>query len=100
MAADLVLTILILMALYAASSMFDQYIDGRDLGSLYDGETAVWVALGCLYTVIGFGLIFGVWFGWQHAVVAVGLMLACFVASGLPMYMGDASRSRRNRMEK
>lgn len=94
---DVIFSGLIILSLYVVSGLFDEYIDKQDVNELYDGQTAVWVAIGCSYTILGFGLIMGIWYGWQEGAVSMGLLFACFVASGLPMYMGDASRNRNER---
>lgn len=96
---NVILSGLIMMALYVISGLFDEYIDRQDLGDLYDGQTAVWVAVGCTYTIVGFGLVMGIWYGWQEAALTTLLLFLCFVASGLPMYFGDAERNRHMRRD-
>lgn len=52
-------------------------------------NTSFLVACGCLVTIVGFGLMVG----WEQSIYgyeALSLILACFVATGLPMILGYA----------
>jgi hypothetical protein len=98
MIVNMVLSILILGVLVVISTLFNSYIDSRDAGDGFDGETAVWVALGNFYTiVIGVGGLVSIWGGWKMAQYAIVIAFISFVASGLPMMFGDANRTKRRR---
>lgn len=58
------------------------------LGERLHGYTALMVAGGVLVTLAGAAMI-----SWQ----AAGLVLACFVASGTPMILGDIARTVERR---
>lgn len=95
---NVVISGLILGALVVISTLFNAYIDSRDAGDGFDGETAVWVALGDCYTiVIGIGGLAAIWGGWEMAQYAIVIAFIAFVASGLPMMFGDAQRTKRRR---
>jgi hypothetical protein len=94
------MSIIVLGILTVISTLFNAYIDSRDAGDGFDGETAVWVAFGNFYTIIiGIGGLAAVWGGWLMAGWAISLSFAAFVAAGLPMMFGDATRTKRRRTE-
>jgi len=98
-------SIVILGVLWFLSMQFNRYIDTRR--ELYDGETAVWVMTGTFYTLIGFGFLVMLWWHeldaiatpWQGGTVVLGIAMSAFVASGLPMAIGDAVRAHKRRQE-
>ncbi len=93
-------------ALAATSVAFNRYVDRTPLAQRPDGLTAVWVAVGVLYSLVGGTLVVALampWLlstghgvGWL-AVTLLGIYLAAFVASGAPMLWGDLQRSYRAR---
>ena len=109
------LTVIVLIVLFWVSLLFNNYIDRRhkkrddETGDsrpqqselLYDGETAVWVMLGTTYTNIGAAALVLIWWHelrqieapWRGAVFVGSLIFACYIASGIPMAVGDAVRS-------
>lgn len=99
------LSLVVLGMLYFLSLQFNRYIDSRQ--DLFDGETAVWVMIGTFYTLVGYGFLVLLWWhemaclpsAWQGAVTMFGLILLSFVASGIPMAVGDARRAHQRRME-
>jgi hypothetical protein len=67
----------------------------------------VWVMTGTFYTLIGFGFLVMLWWHeldaiatpWQGGAVVLGIAMSAFVASGLPMAIGDAVRAHKRRQE-
>lgn len=95
---NIAMSAVILGVLVVISTLFNSYIDSRDAGDGFDGETAVWVAFGNFYTiVIGIGGLVTIWGGWQMGGLAILISFVAFVASGLPMMFGDATRTKRRR---
>lgn len=101
-------TLLVLAALALASVQFNCYVDRRHKekaieGDLSDGETARWVVFGVAYTCIGAAVLVGIWIDympitpWGLALATLGVFFAAFIASGLPMYLGDVNRSHSTR---
>lgn len=91
-------SIVVLFILAVMSVLFNSYIDGRSENDGYDGETSVLVAIGVSYTiVIGIGGLAAVWGSWQMAQYGIMASFAAFVASGIPMMLGDANRTKRRR---
>lgn len=93
------LTLGILIGLWIVSSLFDGWIDSIPAKRRYDGDTAIWVAIGDAYVIAGWAAIVAVWLGWRAAAIGAGLLLLCFIMAGLPMYFGEVDRNRRKRME-
>lgn len=91
------LTAGIVMGLMILSMLFDAWIDAVPRHRRYDGDTAVWVAIGDLYVIGGWAAIVAVWLGWRAAAIGAGLLVLCFVAAGLPMFFGEIDRGRRQR---
>ena len=100
------LSIVVVGVLYFLSMQFNRYIDTRR--ELYDGETAVWVMFGSFYTLVGIAFMVLIWWHelrmihtpWQGAAMVFGIMLVCFIASGLSMAIGDAVRAHKRRQER
>lgn len=98
-------SLVVLGILYFLSMQFNRYIDTKR--EQYDGETATWVVIGVTYTLIGSMFLVLLWWHelqainapWQAAVTIAGVVLLCFVASGIPMYVGDAVRAHNRRKE-
>lgn len=98
-------SLVVLGILYFLSMQFNRYIDTRR--ELFDGETATWVVVGVSYTMIGAMFLVLLWWHelqaiaapWQAAVSITGVIILCFVASGIPMYIGDAVRAHNRRKE-
>ena len=90
---------LILVGLSWVSHHYNRWIDKRhQLGELPDGETEMHVAGGVAYTLAGAGILTGIWAkrlpaDWRLGVVATGICLFAFVASGWPMLWGGVNRS-------
>jgi hypothetical protein len=87
----------ILIALVVVSVWFNGWIDAFLDNDPLGGYNAVFTVLGVVYTLIGAGLVVGLLFGWQIALIAVGSVLVCFMASGVPMWLGDMRRAARQR---
>lgn len=91
-------------ALAGVSVWFNGRIDLVPVDRRPDGVTALWVAIGVGYTLLGATVL--VWLGWP-VVAALGdsfgglggslavlvVLVSAFVASGLPMLWGDMRRS-------
>ena len=96
--ATLVAAVLVYVLLAGMSMAFNGYIDRQPLSQRPDGMTAAWVAVGVLYTLVW---LLWPWLALLEGVVAALVLLAvyvsAFVAAGLPMLVGDASRSHRVR---
>lgn len=92
------LTLGILIGLFILSTGFDAWIDNLPVSRRYDGDTAIWVAVGDLYVIVAWSAIVAVWMGWRPAAIGAALLILCFVAAGLPMYFGEIDRSRRKRL--
>lgn len=98
-------SLVVLGILYFLSMQFNRYIDTRR--ELFDGETAVWVIVGTAYTLVGAMFLVLLWWHelqaisapWQAAATITGTVLLCFVASGIPMTIGDAVRAHNRRKE-
>lgn len=91
-------TVIIIAALAIVSYLFNRHIDNSpSIEELPDGQTAWWVVLGTIYTLAGALGILEAWFGWSLALRVVGTVLACFIASGIPMVLGDTYRTSRRR---
>lgn len=89
----------ILLALVAGSVLFNRYIDRRPSTRRADGETSLWVAAGCTYTLAGAGALAAIWshhlgLAWEPIAIVIAATFAAFVAAGLPMAMGDARRTQ------
>lgn len=92
------ITVIIIAALAIVSYLFNRHIDNSpSIEELPDGQTAWWVVLGTIYTLAGALGILEAWFGWGMALRAVGTVFACFIASGIPMVLGDTYRTSRRR---
>lgn len=96
---EIVVTVITLAALLGASMLFNRYIDRRPVTKRADAETALWVVAGTLYTLAGAAVLFAVWApylprDWRLGLIAMGVMLAAFAASGAPMVLGDMRRSQ------
>lgn len=87
------------VALFIISTLFDQWIDTIGKADRYDGDTAVWVGWGVFYTILLWAVIFAMFTTPRHAIIGLVTLLICFVASGWPMYQGEADRSRRDRQK-
>lgn len=98
--ATIIISITTLVALFITSYFFDRWINTRhEQAEQSDGETATWVAIGSGYTIIGFVILVSLWAhrlpaDWILGPVAGLILLVCFVASGLPMWIGDRNRSQ------
>lgn len=90
-------TLSVLGALSMISWMFDAWIDNRRPEDRYDGDTAIWVMVGTAYTIVAWAIILTVWLGWNMSGPGAALLLTCFIFSGVPMYFGEAERSRKKR---
>lgn len=93
------LSILILVALIALSVMFDRYVGRRPVTRRADGETALWVVIGCIYAMVGAAVLlvlWGPWLGgdWRLGLWALLAMFLAFGAAGAPMFIGDLRRSQ------
>lgn len=102
--ATLVAAVLVYVLLVGASMGFNGYIDRQPHSQRPDGMTAAWVAIGVLYSLVGAtGLTWLLWpwlatlDGVAAALVLLAVNVSAFVAAGLPMLVGDASRSQRVR---
>lgn len=93
------ITTAILSALAYSSWRFNRYIEGRPPRRRADGETALWVVIGCAYTTVGAVAIVVAWarqlgYPWEMALVVLAALLAAFIAAGVPMFWGDLRRSQ------
>ena len=91
-----------LLALLAGSWRFNRYVDSRPPSRRADGETALWVIIGCAYVVVGAAILIGAWAPWLPGDWRLGLAAGCltflaFAAGGLPMALGDHRRSAADR---
>lgn len=99
MTIEILLSILILAALAATSVLFDRYVSRRPVTRRADGETALWVAIGCAYTSLGAAGLLAIWAPWLSDSWHLGAwaLLAMFVAysaAGAPMFLGDLRRTQ------
>lgn len=99
MTAQILLSMLILVALSATSVLFDRYVSRRPVTRRADGETALWVAIGCAYTSLGAAGLLAIWAPWLSDSWHLGAwaLLAMFVAysaAGAPMFLGDLRRTQ------
>lgn len=90
----------ILIALTTISYLYDRSITQSPRPKMApNGITAIRVVVGVLYTLIGGGMAVSLWAsllpaGWLLGPVVAAIMLVCFIASGLPMVIGDMKRTR------
>lgn len=93
-----IITAIIIAGLALASYLFNRHIDNAPAtDELPDGQTAWWVVLGTIYTLAGTMVILEAWFGWDLMLRVAGTVFACFVASGIPMVLGDMHRTSQRR---
>lgn len=96
-----IITAIIIIGLAVTSYLFNRHIDAAPpVEELPDGQTAWWVVLGTIYTLAGALTVLQTWFGWNMALTVSGTLFACFVASGVPMVLGDMHRTSHRRKEK
>jgi hypothetical protein len=100
-------SLMIATSLYLGSHFFNRHIDQRFTTTRRpDGLTAMWVVLGTIYTLIGAALLVALWahrLPEQVALLAsavLGLHLAAFAVSGLPMLIGDINRTSAQRISR
>ena len=100
----MVAAVLVYVLLGGASMGFNGYIDRQPQSQRPDGMTAAWVAIGVLYTQVGATVLAWLLWPWLAALegmaavlVLLAVNVSAFVAAGLPMLVGDASRSHRVR---
>ena len=97
-------SLVVLSALIITSHYFNRWVDRRHAdGERSDGETARWVAYGCTYSLFGGALLMALWAhrmptDWLVGPWSFGVFLLAFVASGLPMWLGDTGRSHAQRL--
>lgn len=84
-------------ALVVAAWLFDSWIDSRRPVDRYDGDTAVWVMIGCTMVMIAWTAIMVMLYGWSRTVIPLAALFGCFVASGIVMYFGEVQRTRNQR---
>jgi drug/metabolite transporter (DMT)-like permease len=99
MTTEILLSMLILATLAATSVAFDRYVSRRPVTRRADGETALWVAIGCAYTSLGAACLLALWAPWIGGTWHLGAwsLLALFVAyaaAGAPMLWGDLRRTQ------
>ena len=92
-------SLLILATLVFASVVLNRYIERRPLARRVDGETALWVAIGCAYTVFAAAVLLALWAPWLGVSWHLGFwallcMLAAFTAAGIPMFVGELRRTQ------
>lgn len=92
-------TSVILFTLIGASVFFNHYIERRPQQHRADGETALWVAIGCAYAIAGAVLLVTVWavqmgYDWHVGLLALAAILTAFTAAGIPMFWGDMRRNQ------
>lgn len=102
--ATLLGAVLVYVLLLGSSIAFNDYIDSRPPAERPDGVTAMWVAVGTIYTLVGATVLCWLLWPWLAALsgviaalVLLAINLSAFVAAGLPMLLGDARRSHRVR---
>lgn len=88
-----VMSVIIACALPVISVMFDSHITGSKRE--YDGQTAVFVAVGNLYVIGGWAMITALWHGWEFASRSAMLLVLLMVMAGLPMYFGEIERNQK-----
>ncbi len=98
-AIPIALSLLILATLVLASVAFNRYVDRRPLTRRADGETALWVAIGCAYTMLGAAALLALWAPWLGSSWILGCwallcMVTAFVAAGIPMFVGELRRTQ------
>lgn len=99
MTTQIVLSILILTALSGVSVAFDRYVSRRPATRRADGETALWVAVGCAYTSLGAAILLALWApwiggSWHLGAWALLAMFVAYAAAGTPMFWGDLRRTQ------
>jgi len=99
MTTQIVLSILILTALSGVSVAFDRYVGRRPATRRADGETALWVAVGCAYTSLGAATLLAIWApwiggSWHLGAWALLAMFVAYAAAGTPMFWGDLRRTQ------
>lgn len=80
----------VLSGLAAGSTAYNHWIDQHQ--ETEPGATALRVALGTGYTLLGVALTVLVWRGWRAALAVLGWTILCFVVAGAPMIAGDVRR--------
>lgn len=82
----------VLSGLAAGSTAYNRWIDRNE--ETEPGATALRVALGTGYTLLGVALTVLVWRGWRAALAVLGWCVLCFIVAGAPMIAGDVRRDR------
>ena len=77
--------------------MFDSWIDTRTDRDRYDGDTAIWVMIGCTIVICGWAIIMILLYGWARTMVPLLLLFACFAGAGIVMFFGEVQRTRNKR---
>lgn len=96
---EILLSLLTLTAVTITSIAFDGYISHRPITRRADGETALWVAIGCAYTSIGAAILLAIWAPWISGTWRLGAwallaMFISFACAGAPMFYGDLRRTQ------
>ncbi len=93
------LVVMTLVGLTAVSWWFNQWVDAQAESDPLGGYAAVQVVLGVSYTLTGALAALAALLGVEAAVQAIGVVVVCFAASGLPMLVGDMRRGARRRRD-
>lgn len=93
------ITLGVAVLLCLISWRFNARIDNLERDEMHDGQTAVQVAVGVTYTIIGYGIMVAAWTSWVFGVVVIVTLFVTFAISGFPMFVGDALRSKRARRD-
>lgn len=80
----------VLGGLAAGSAQYNRWIDRTQ--ETEPGATALRVAAGTGYTLLGAALLVALWWGWREAVRFALVAGGCFVVAGAPMIAGDVER--------
>lgn len=88
----------VLVALYAASHLFNGYIDRQADKDPEGPGSGIYVVLGVGYTLVGAAAVLWIAYGFVAALWVVAITAGCFVASGIPMIFGGIRRTSNRRM--
>lgn len=95
----LALTFGVFVLLGLISWRFNARIDNIPTDELHDGQTALQVAFGTTYTLVGLSIIVATWTNLAAGIALFVLAFLTFAASGWPMYRGDSIRAHKRRKE-
>lgn len=85
-------TTVVAMALIAFGYGYNTWIHAINRSIGRTPLASLFVVLGVAVTVAGAGIIVWIWYGWQMAAYHVVIDAAAFLATGVPMILGDVNR--------